>query len=123
MTQTEVVYMGILTKDQFSAALYEYYMENCGQRDSDIWYEQPSVNVWVFERDGSYINLNSHILTGKVTKTVMDHLPYNVEKAPRPFASPDTEDAYTVVDMTDRTDVKMRFAAYVFLFCHFSKPP
>ena len=93
--------MGILTKDQFSAALYEYYTENCGQRDSDIWYEQPSVNVWVFERDGSYINLNSHILTGKVTKTVMDHLPYNIDVAPRPFETPDTEDAYTVVDMTE----------------------
>ena len=101
MTQTEVVYMGILTKEEFNKALYEFYMEECGLQDTDIWYEQPSVNVWVFERDGAYINLNSHILTGKVTKTVMDHLPYHVDVASRPFDTPNLDEAYTVVDMTE----------------------
>lgn len=97
----EVKKMGILTKEEFNKALYEYYMESCGERETDIWYEQPSVNVWVFERDGMYVNLNSHILTGKVTETVMAHLPYNVDVSHRPYSAPDAVNAYAVVDMTE----------------------
>ena len=58
--------MKILTKEQFNEKLYEYYVEHYGERDTDIWFEQPAVNVWVFKRDGKYISLKSHILTGEV---------------------------------------------------------
>ena len=62
--------MGILTKEQYSKYLYEYYKENFGERNTDIWYDQPAVNVWVFGRDGKIIALKSHILTGKVTEKI-----------------------------------------------------
>lgn len=58
--------MKILTKEQFNEKLYQYYVEHFGERDTDIWFEQPAVNVWVFKRDGQYISMKSHILTGEV---------------------------------------------------------
>ena len=58
--------MKILTKEQFNEKLHEYYVQHFGERDTDIWFEQPAVNVWVFKRDGKYISLKSHILTGEV---------------------------------------------------------
>lgn len=60
--------MAILTKEQLNNYLYEYYKKHYGERDTDIWHEQPAVNVWVFSRDGKYITLKSHILTGEVTE-------------------------------------------------------
>ncbi len=62
--------MAILTKEQFNSNLYKYYVEHYGERDTDEWYEQPAVNVWVFGRDGKYITLKSHILTGEVTEHI-----------------------------------------------------
>jgi hypothetical protein len=58
--------MNLLTKEQIHESLYAYYREHYGERASDVWYEQPAVNVWVFGRDGTLITLKSHILTGKV---------------------------------------------------------
>ncbi|MBE6687411.1 MAG: hypothetical protein E7591_09340 [Ruminococcaceae bacterium] len=58
----------ILTKEEFSDHLHAYYTENYGEKDTDIWYEQPAVNVWVFGRDSKTITLKCHILTGKVEK-------------------------------------------------------
>ena len=58
--------MGFLKKEQFNACLRQYYTEHFGERDTDIWYEQPAVNVWVFGRDGKVITLKSHVLTGEV---------------------------------------------------------
>ena len=62
--------MGFLNKEQFNNNLYKYYMEHYGERDTDKWYEQPAVNVWVFGRDGKIITLKSHILTGEVTEHI-----------------------------------------------------
>lgn len=62
--------MAILTKEQFNNYLYEYYKEHYGERDTDKWYEQPAVNVWVFGRDGKIITLKSHILTGEVEEYI-----------------------------------------------------
>ena len=62
--------MGFLNKEQFNNNLYKYYMEHYGERDTDTWYEQPAVNVWVFGRDGKIITLKSHILTGEVTEHI-----------------------------------------------------
>lgn len=62
--------MAILNKEQLNNYLYEYYVEHYGERDTDIWYEQPAVNVWVFGRDGKFISLKSHILTGEVTEHI-----------------------------------------------------
>ena len=62
--------MEILKKEKFAEYLYEYYREHYGEKDTDIWYEQPAVNVWVFCRDGKFITLKSHILTGEVTEQI-----------------------------------------------------
>lgn len=62
--------MKIVTKEQLDGYLYDYYKQNYGENENDIWYDQPAVNVWVFERDGKYIILKSHILTGNVTEYV-----------------------------------------------------
>ena len=62
--------MTILSKAEFAQCLHSYYAEHYGERDTDIWYEQPALNVWVFGRDGKVISLKSHILTGDVTEQV-----------------------------------------------------
>ena len=62
--------MEILKKEKFAEYLHEYYREHYGEKDTDIWYEQPAVNVWVFCRDDKFITLKSHILTGEVTEQI-----------------------------------------------------
>ncbi|MBQ8611124.1 MAG: hypothetical protein IJ412_05365 [Oscillospiraceae bacterium] len=62
--------MGILKKEEFAAHLAAYYKEHYGERETDIWYEQPAVNVWVFGRDGKFITLKSHVLTGEVSEKI-----------------------------------------------------
>lgn len=58
--------MGLLEKKEMPQFLYEFYKETYGELETDKWFEQPAVNVWVFERDGKIITLKCHILTGKV---------------------------------------------------------
>lgn len=58
--------MGLLEKKEMNQFLYEFYKETYGELETDKWFEQPAVNVWVFERDGKIITLKCHILTGKV---------------------------------------------------------
>ena len=58
--------MGILEKQEINKFLYDFYKENYGELETDKWFEQPAVNVWVFERNGKIITLKCHILTGKV---------------------------------------------------------
>lgn len=62
--------MPLLEKEQFDRLLDAYYTEHYGKRDTDIWYEKPAVNVWVFKRDGNIITLKSHVLTGAVEECV-----------------------------------------------------
>ncbi len=58
----------ILTEKQLHNRLDKYYKEHYGERDTDGWYVNPAVNVWMFERDGKIITLKCHILTGEVTE-------------------------------------------------------
>lgn len=58
--------MRILEKQEINKFLYDFYKENYGELETDQWFEQPAVNVWVFKRDGKIITLKCHILTGKV---------------------------------------------------------
>ena len=58
--------MGLLEKQEISQFLYEFYKEKYEESEKDKWFEQPAVNVWVFERAGKIITLKCHILTGKV---------------------------------------------------------
>ena len=60
----------MLTKVQIEQCLTQYYKENCGVNNADVWYEQPATNVWMFRRDGKIITLKCHILTGMVTEMV-----------------------------------------------------
>ena len=62
--------MAILTKEQFANYLYGYYKQHYGERETDEWYGQSAVNVLTFKRDGKYITLKSHILTGEVTERI-----------------------------------------------------
>ena len=60
--------MHLLSGSHLSELLHQYYLTHYGFRESDVWYEQPAVNVWVFGRDGKIITLKSHVLTGEVTE-------------------------------------------------------
>lgn len=60
----------IFDKELYTKNLREYYVKNYGERETDIWYEQPAVNVWVFGRDSKIITLKSDIRTGKVTEYI-----------------------------------------------------
>lgn len=62
--------MAVFDKELYNRNLYKYYIEHYGERDTDEWYEQPAVNVWVFGRDGKIITLKSHILTGEISVTI-----------------------------------------------------
>ena len=62
--------MGILKAQEFDKKLLEYYKKYYGEKNTDIWYEQPAVNVWVFGRDDKIISLKSHVLTGEVEEYV-----------------------------------------------------
>jgi len=64
--------MAILTNEQIDTYLRKYYNEHYGENDTDNWYEQPAVNVWVFSRDDKIITLKCHILTGVVSETIED---------------------------------------------------
>ena len=61
-----MIFVNILHKHTYTEKLSAFYAEHYGEKDTDIWYEQPAVNVWVFCRDGKIITLKSHILTGEV---------------------------------------------------------
>lgn len=63
--------MSIFDKELYEKSLREYYENNYGNCETDIWYEQPAVNVWVFGRDNKIITLKSHILTGEVTEQIV----------------------------------------------------
>ena len=62
--------MEILKKNELNDKLYEYYISHYGEQESDVWYEQPAANVWVFKRGQKIVTLKSHILTGDVSETV-----------------------------------------------------
>ena len=56
----------ILTEKQLHSRLDKYYKKHYGERDTDEWYVNPAVNVWMFERDGKIITLKCHILSGEI---------------------------------------------------------
>ena len=62
--------MGFLDKEKHAVNLHKYYVEKYGERETDTWYEQPAVNVWVFCRDKTIVTLKSHVLTGEVTEQI-----------------------------------------------------
>lgn len=58
--------MGLLDKQEINKFLHDFYKEKYGELETDKWFEQLAVNVWVFARNGKIITLKCHILTGKV---------------------------------------------------------
>jgi len=60
--------MELLNKAQFDEILRDHYLAHYGAEPGDIWYDQPAVNVWVFQRGAQLITLQSHLLTGNVTE-------------------------------------------------------
>ena len=41
--------MAILDKNEITESLMNYYKTNFGELETDEWYEQPAVNVFVFK--------------------------------------------------------------------------
>ena len=62
--------MSVFDKELYAKNVREYYHKNYGEKETDVWYEQPAVNVWVFGRDNKIVTLKSHILTGEVTEQI-----------------------------------------------------
>ena len=62
--------MNIFDKEKYQKCLLSYYANQYGRQSSDVWYEQPAVNVWVFSRKNRLITLKSDIRTGEVTEYV-----------------------------------------------------
>lgn len=62
--------MSVFNKQMYAKNLKDYYVRNYGEKENDIWYEQPAVNAWVFGRDNKIITLKSSILTGEVTEQI-----------------------------------------------------
>ena len=62
--------MGLLEKKEMTQFLYEFYKETYGELETDKWFEQPAVNVWVFCREDKLITLQCHILNGIVTEYI-----------------------------------------------------
>ena len=60
----------IFDKELYANKLYNYYVEQYGEKETDIWYEQPAVNVWEFGRDNKIITLKSDVRTGEVEEFV-----------------------------------------------------
>ncbi len=58
--------MKLLTREEHTRRLCTFYQANYDQRKTDVWYEQPAVNVWVFGQGDKIITLKSHLLTGEV---------------------------------------------------------
>ena len=65
--------MAILNKEKLEQCLNEYYEEHYRRQNTDIWYQQPAVNVRVFGRDGKIITLKSHLLTGAVSEKIEEY--------------------------------------------------
>ena len=59
--------MAIIDKNIISLRLHEYYKEHYGELDSDIWFEKPAVNVWVFKREDQIITRKFDIKNGEIT--------------------------------------------------------
>jgi len=62
--------MNIFNKEMYAKNLREYYLKYYGDKKTDVWYEQPAVNVWVFGRNNKIVTLKSHILAGEVTEQI-----------------------------------------------------
>jgi hypothetical protein len=60
----------ILDKEKYNKNLRDYYLKNYGEKETDVWYEQPAVNVIVFGRGNKIITLKSDIRTGEVTQFI-----------------------------------------------------
>ena len=56
----------MLEKNEISKKLYSYYKEVYGELETDQWFEQPAINVWVFGRDEKIVTLKCLVLTGVV---------------------------------------------------------
>ena len=62
--------MKLFDKELYNTKLREYYTEKYGEKEDDVWYEQPAVNVWVFGREDKIITLKSDIRTGEVEEFI-----------------------------------------------------
>ena len=62
--------MKLFDKEFYKGELRRYYTEKYGEKDDDVWYDQPAVNVWVFGREDKIITLKSDIRTGEVEEFI-----------------------------------------------------
>ena len=76
--------MDFFNKKIYEKKLYEYYIENFGESEKDIWLEKPAVNVSVFWRDNKVITLKCDVRTKEITEYQEEIL----------FAEPPKEEKY-----------------------------
>lgn len=67
---SEVIKMKMLTKEELTRRLCAFYRANFDQRKTEVWYEQPAANVWVFGQGDKIFTLKCHLLNGEVTQRV-----------------------------------------------------
>ncbi len=75
--------MKILTKEELNAKLCDYYKTHYGEKETDVFYDKPAVNVCVFKRDNKYISLKAHILTGEVEEFIEEERTKTTEQTPK----------------------------------------
>ena len=67
---SEVKKMKMLTKEELTRKLCAFYQANFDQRKTEVWFEQPAANVWVFGQGNKIITLKCHLISGEVTQRV-----------------------------------------------------
>jgi len=60
----------ILSRNDCNELIIKYYTEHWGALASDVWQDSTVANVRTFLRDGQYISLKCHMLTGKIEEYI-----------------------------------------------------
>ena len=60
----------ILSRNECDELIIKYYNEHWGEQVGDVWQDSTVANVRTFLRDGQYITLKCHMLTGKIEEYI-----------------------------------------------------
>jgi len=60
----------ILSRNDCNELIIKYYTEHWGEQASDVWQDSTVANVRTFLRDGQYITLKCHMLTGEIEEYI-----------------------------------------------------
>ena len=60
----------ILSRNECNELIMKYYIEHWGEQAGDLWQDSTVANVRTFLREGQYITLKCHMLTGKIEEFI-----------------------------------------------------